>query len=180
MTVFTIGHSTRSLAALIDALKGAGADAVADIRRFPSSRRHPHFNSETLAPALSQAGIAYRHFPGLGDRRAGRDDGKPSPHTLWREPGFRNFADYAETDAFRAAFAELRAMAKQGSPAILCAEAVWWRCHRRIVTDYLIADGIPVVHIFDENKRVPAVLTPGAVQQGDGTLLYEGPQGLLL
>ena len=180
MTVFTIGHSTRSLAALIDALKGAGADAVADIRRFPRSRRHPYFNSETLAPALSEAGIAYRHCSGLGGRRAGREDGKPSPHTLWREPGFRNFADYAETDDFRAAFAELTAMAEQGNPAILCAEAVWWRCHRRIVTDYLIAAGTPVVHIFDENKRVPAVLTPEAVRQGDGTLLYAGAQGLLL
>jgi uncharacterized protein (DUF488 family) len=180
MTVFTIGHSTRSLAALIDALKAAGADAVADIRRFPRSRRHPHFNIEVLGPSLAEAGIAYRHLPGLGGRRTGRDDGKPSPHTLWRVPAFRNYADYAQTAEFRAAFAELTAMAEQCNPAILCAEAVWWQCHRRIVTDYLIAAGLTVEHIFDETKRAPAALTPGAVKQSDGTILYEGAQRLLL
>jgi len=180
MTVFTIGHSTRSLDALIAALQAAGVDSVADIRRFPRSRRYPHFNSETLAPALAAAGIAYRHFPALGGRRAARGDGKPSPHLLWREPAFRNFADYAETEEFRTAFAELVELARRGHPAILCAEAVWWRCHRRIVADYLIAAGFPVEHIFDDKKREPARLTPGALPRPDGTILYEGAEPRLL
>jgi uncharacterized protein (DUF488 family) len=180
MTVFTIGHSTRTLDELIAALKAAGADSVADIRRFPRSRRHPHFNSENLAPALAQAGIAYRHFPALGGRRTHRADGKPSPHTLWREAAFRNFADYAETPEFRAAFDELATLAQAGRPAVMCAEAVWWRCHRRIVTDYLIAAGFAVEHIFDEKKREPAKLTPGAQPRPEGTILYEGAERLLL
>jgi uncharacterized protein (DUF488 family) len=180
MTVFTIGHSTRDLAAFIAALKAAGANCVADIRRFPMSRRYPHFNRENLAPALAEAGIAYRHFPALGGRRGKRADGEASPHTLWREAAFRNFADYAETPEFRAAFAALVELVKTGNPAIMCAEAVWWRCHRRIVTDYLIAAGFAVEHIFDEKKREAAKLTPGARPGADGTLLYEGAEPRLL
>jgi uncharacterized protein (DUF488 family) len=180
MTAFTIGHSTRTLEALIAALKAAGVDSVADIRRFPQSRRYPHFNRENLAPALDKAGIGYRHFPALGGRRSRRADGKPSPHTLWREAAFRNFADYAETPEFREAFDALQVLAKTGRPAIMCAEAVWWRCHRRIVTDYLLAAGFAVEHIFDETKREPAKLTPGARPLPDGTILYEGAEPRLL
>ena|SRR5215469_10226994 len=180
MTVFTIGHSTRDMPNFIAALKAAGVDTIADIRRFPMSRRHPHFNRDNLEPALAEAGIAYRHFPALGGRRAARGDGKASPHRLWREAAFRNFADYAETPEFRDAFAALVLLAKAGHPAIMCAEAVWWRCHRRIVADYLIAAGLPVEHIFDEKKREPAKLTPGAQPRPDGTILYEGPEPLLL
>ncbi len=180
MTVFTIGHSTRTLDAFLAALAAARVDSVADVRRFPQSRRHPHFNAENLAPALDLAGIAYRHFPDLGGRRGNRVDGLASPHTLWREAPFRNFADYAETPPFRAALARLIAMSETGRPAILCAEAVWWRCHRRIITDYLIARGIAVEHIFDEEKRAAATMTPGARPRADGTILYGGPQPRLL
>lgn len=180
MIAYTIGHSTRSIEDLIVALKAAGVTAVADIRRFPRSRRHPHFNSENLASALNDAGIAYRHFPGLGGRRSARGDGTPSHNLLWREPAFRNFADYAETLEFRAAFDELKALAAQHPTAILCAEAVWWRCHRRIVADYLIAAGFSVEHIFDAKKREPAKLTPGAEPHPDGTVGYAGSEPLLL
>ncbi len=180
MIVFTIGHSTRDLASFIAALTAAGVDRIADIRRFPRSRRFPHFNAENLAPALAASGISYRHFPALGGRRTGREDGGVSPHTLWREPAFRHFADYAETPEFRASFAELVAKAQAGPTAIMCAEAVWWRCHRRIVADYLIAAGFAVEHIFDERKREPATMTPGALPRGDGTILYEGAQPRLL
>jgi uncharacterized protein (DUF488 family) len=180
MTVFTIGHSTRTLDELIAALKAAGVDRVGDIRRFPKSRRYPHFNDENLAPALAKAGIAYHHFPALGGRRSRRADGQPSRNTLWREAAFRNFADYAETPEFRGALDELTELARSGSLAIMCAEAVWWRCHRRIVTDYLLAAGFTVEHIFDETKREPAKLTPGARPLPNGTVLYEGAQPQLL
>jgi uncharacterized protein (DUF488 family) len=180
MRAFTIGHSTRTLDDFIAALKAAGVDMVADIRRFPKSRRYPHFNGETLAPALAAAGIAYRHFPALGGRRSRRAGGEPSRNMLWREAAFRNFADYAETGEFRAAFAELVALAEEHSVAIMCAEAVWWRCHRRIVTDYLIAAGFAVEHIFDERKREPAKLTPGAQPEEGGTIRYEGAEPRLL
>jgi uncharacterized protein (DUF488 family) len=180
MTVFTIGHSTRDIDSFIASLKAAGVEMIADVRRFPKSRRYPHFNDENLAPALAAVGIGYRHFPILGGRRGKPKDKALSPHTLWREEAFRNYADYADTTEFRIAFDELVQLAREQRVAIMCAEAVWWRCHRRIVTDYLIAAGFPVEHIFDARKREPAKLTDGAVLRGDGSLLYEGPQPRLL
>ncbi|HXR87292.1 MAG TPA: DUF488 domain-containing protein [Stellaceae bacterium] len=180
MTVFTIGHSTRSIEDFIAALKAAGVGVLADIRRFPKSRRYPHFNGENLAPALALAGIGYRPFPELGGRRGKRADGQPSGNTLWRQEPFRNYADYAETAEFRAAFDQLTALTRENTVAIMCAEAVWWQCHRRIVADYLLAAGFPVEHIFDAKKREPASLTPGAQPRGNGTILYEGEQRRLL
>jgi len=180
MKAYTIGHSTRSLEELIEALADAGVEVVADIRRFPRSRRYPHFDIENLGPALEVRGIAYRHFEALGGRRGARADGKPSPHRYWREPAFRNFADYAETEEFRAAFDALAVMAAARPTAILCAEAVWWRCHRRIVADYLIVAGFAVEHIFDRDKREAATLTPGAEPRVGGTILYAGAEPLLL
>ena len=180
MTVFTIGHSTRSIEDFVAALQAAGVDMVADIRRFPKSRRYPHFNDDNLAPALAAVGIAYRHFPQLGGRRGKRADGQASPNTLWRQEPFRNYADYAETAEFRSAFDQLAALTRSHTVAIMCAEAVWWQCHRRIVADYLLASGLPVEHIFDVKKREPATLTPGARPRGDGTILYEAEQRQLL
>ena len=123
----------------------AGVDCVADVRRFPCSRRHPHFNGEALARSLADAGILYRPFPGAAAAAArARRDG-PSPHTLWREPAFRNYADYAETPEFRAGLRRAAAIWRdERAVAIMCAEAVWWRCHRRIIADYLLAAGIAV------------------------------------
>src|SRR6185437_5386295 len=115
MTVFTIGHSTRSIEDFIAALKAAGVGKLADIRRFPKSRRFPHFNGENLAPALAAEGIGYRHFPELGGRRGKRADGQPSPNTLWRQEPFRNYADYAETPEFRAAFDKLTALTHENT-----------------------------------------------------------------
>jgi uncharacterized protein (DUF488 family) len=174
MTVFTIGHSTRPIEVFIALLNGARIDRVIDVRRFPGSRRHPQFNAEALARSLAAAGIEYRHFPALGGRRGQPAKGVVSPHTLWREEAFRNYADYAETAEFRVAFDALRSLAQEGRPAIMCAEAVWWRCHRRIIADYLIAAGIPVEHILD-GKIEPATLTPDATVRADGTLLYRAP-----
>jgi uncharacterized protein (DUF488 family) len=174
VTVFTIGHSTRPIADFIALLTAAAVECVVDVRRFPGSRRQPQYNSEALARSLAAAGIEYRHMPALGGRRGARAGNEPSPHTLWREEGFRNYADYAETPEFRRAFAELLDLARRRSIAIMCAEAVWWRCHRRIIADYLLAAGIDVMHILD-GKIEPARLTPDAVVRADGSLLYREP-----
>jgi uncharacterized protein (DUF488 family) len=175
MTVFTIGHSTRPIEAFIALLKGAQIDRVVDVRRFPGSRRHPQFNSEALGRSLPACGIEYRHFPALGGRRSHRAGAAASPHTLWREAAFRNYADYAETGEFRTAFDALRHLAQEGRPAIMCAEAVWWRCHRRIIADYLIAAGVAVEHILD-GKIEQATLTPDAAVRADATVLYRAPR----
>ena len=177
MTVLTIGHSTRTIEQFIALLRDARVDCVVDVRRFPGSRRHPQFNAEALGRSLAASGIAYRHFPALGGRRGQRAERGQSPHTLWREEAFRNYADYAETAEFRAAFDALLRLEHECRPAIMCAEAVWWRCHRRIIADYLIAAGVAVEHILD-GKIEHARLTPDATIRPDGTVLYRAP-GLL-
>ena len=177
ITLYTIGHSTRTLAEFCAMLEGPRVECVADVRRFPRSRRHPHFNGEALAASLAERGIAYRHFEALGGRRQGR--GALSPHTLWREEMFRNYADHAETPEFRAALGRLLDLAAHARVAILCAEAVWWRCHRRIVADYCIAAGAGVTHILDKDKLAPAFLTEGARIRGDASVLYAGAQSAL-
>lgn len=180
MTIFTIGHSTRTFEHFVAALAAAGIAGIADVRRFPRSRRHPHFNGEALAHALPEAGIAYHHFEALGGRRGGAGAAAAASHnTLWREAPFRNYADYAETPEFRAALQSLRALAAEKNVAIMCAEAVWWRCHRRIIADYLLAGGADVVHILDKGKLEPARLTEGAAARGDGTILYAADQAAL-
>ena len=175
MTIFTIGHSTRTIEAFLAALKKAGADCIVDVRRFPRSRRHPHFNADALAHTLPAAGVAYRPMPELGGRRERRKGGA-SPHTLWREEPFRNYADYADGAEFRAALATLVELGHEHTVAIMCAEAVWWRCHRRIIADYLLAAGEAVTHILDVGKEEPARLTEGAVARGDGSILYAAEQ----
>jgi uncharacterized protein (DUF488 family) len=176
MTVFTIGHSTRSAEEFVALLREAGVDHVVDVRRFPFSRRYPHFNGEALAATLAAAGIGYRHEPALGGRRGRRRDGAPSPHTLWREQAFANYADYAETPEFRAALdAGVLRLARDHRPAVMCAEAVWWRCHRRIIADYVIAAGLPVEHILAPGKIEPARLTPDGAIRPDGSVLYRAP-----
>jgi uncharacterized protein (DUF488 family) len=172
MTVFTIGHSTRSFDEFLALLREPGIECVVDVRRFPMSRRHPQFNAEALAASLAGAGIFYGHVPALGGRRGKRVDGKESPHTLWREESFRNYADYAETAPFRGALEDLLRLAREKRVAIMCAEAVWWRCHRRLIADYLLAAGVPVEHILDRGKIEAAVLTPGATVCPDSSILY--------
>ena len=177
MEVYTIGHSTRSQEELISLLTDAGVTSLVDVRSFPRSRTNPQFNSDVLADALAEAGIGYRHMTALGGRRGARDLGRPSPNGLWREAAFRNYADYALSPAFAAALGELKALARDRRCAIMCAEAVWWRCHRRIVTDYLLAAGVDVRHILGPGKIEPARLTPGALPQADGSVHYPGEQG---
>jgi uncharacterized protein (DUF488 family) len=156
--LYTIGHSTRSVAELIEALRAWNVESLVDIRHFRRSRRNPQFNEDVLAAELSHAGISYLALPGLGGRR-GRAKGSLSQNTGWHHPAFRNYADYAATETFAEAFAVLVGQAARSTCAVMCAEAVWWRCHRRIVADYAIARGIPVVHIFTASKADPAVQT---------------------
>ena len=176
--IHTIGHSTRSVDQLIALLREASVDLLVDVRSFPRSRRNPQFNIDTLPAALEPHGIAYRHIAALGGRRNAASD--TSPNSAWREPAFRNYADYALTPAFRAGLDDLLTAAQQHHPAIMCAEAMWWQCHRRIVTDYLLARGIEVRHIMSHDHIAPASLTPGAQPQADATVLYPPEQQRLL
>jgi uncharacterized protein (DUF488 family) len=172
--LFTIGHSTRSVAELAGLLRQVSVDLLADVRSVPRSRANPQFNADVLPASLNAAGINYRHLPALGGLRGRRKDAIPSPNTLWRNQAFRNYADYATTGAFRAGLAELESLASDHCCAIMCAEALWWRCHRRIITDYLLAEGVAVAHIMGPGKIDLATATPGAQPLRDGMILYGG------
>ena len=171
-TIFTIGHSTRTIAEFEALLQQVAVDLVIDVRSIPRSRTNPQFNADALPGALVDVGIAYHHLPALGGLRHRKKGAPPSPNTLWRVAAFRNYADYAATDAFRMGLDELHLLARDHCCAIMCAEAVWWRCHRRIITDYLLAEGMPVAHIMGRNKIDPAKLTPGARALPGGMLVY--------
>jgi uncharacterized protein (DUF488 family) len=149
---------------LLALLAAHGVRAVADVRRFPGSRRHPQFNRETLAARLAQAGIAYHWLPELGGRRRARPD---SRNTAWRNASFRGYADYMETEEFAAAAARLEEIARQAPVALLCAEAVWWRCHRALIADHLAARGWRVCHIVASNRAEPHPYTaPARIVEG--------------
>lgn len=178
--IFTIGHSTRSAQELIALLREAGVELLVDVRTVPRSRFNPQFNTEILPQTLAAAGIDYRHMPALGGLRHRPKGAPPSPNGLWENEAFQAYADYALTPPFRAALVELRGLAEHHTVAIMCAEAVWWRCHRRIVADYLLAAGDDVRHIMDHGKIEPATLTPSAEPQPDGAILYPAAQGTLI
>lgn len=171
MPFFTIGHSTRSLPAFISLMVDAGISRVVDVRRFPHSRRHPQFDGEALAQALQPHAVGYLHVPDLGGRRK-RTEGTNGQNEFWRHPSFRNYADYAMSPCFQQALEELLELGKSHTCAIMCAEAVWWRCHRRIIADYLIHHGAEVIHIVGEGRTSVAQLTSAAIPKGDGTLVY--------
>jgi uncharacterized protein (DUF488 family) len=168
---FTIGHSTRSVDEIAALLGEAGANMVADVRTVPRSRTNPQFNLDVLPGALAARRIAYRHIAALGGLRSRRKDAAPSANTFWENASFRNYADYAETEPFREGMAELLHLGGPHVCAIMCAEAVWWRCHRRVIADYLIAGGATVFHIMGPGKITPATLTTAARVAG-GELIY--------
>jgi uncharacterized protein (DUF488 family) len=143
-TIWTIGHSTRTIEDFLDLLREHRIEAIADVRRYPGSRRFPHFGQGALAATLADAGIDYVHFIELGGRRKAAPD---SPNTAWRSEAFRGYADFMMTAEFEAAIHKLLELAAERRTAILCAEAVWWRCHRGLVADRLKADGHEVLHI---------------------------------
>jgi len=156
MRVYTIGHSTRPIEVFIELLEAHGIKQLYDIRSIPHSRRHPHFSQGALAAALGEAGVVYRHAAALGGRRKPRRD---SANTAWRVEGFRGYADYMETDAFRDALDQLVRIARDTPTAIMCAEAVWWQCHRQLVADALVAAGVEVGHISSTSAAKPHTLT---------------------
>ncbi len=166
MRIYTIGHSTRSLDELIALLSASGIKRLADIRRYPGSRRYPHFSRESLAAELPKRGIDYVHMPELGGRRA---PAKDSPNDALRNAQFRGYADYMGTSEFAEAVERLLAM--DGPVAIMCAEAVPWRCHRGLVADDLVRRGVEVVHIVAANDRRKHDLNPLAHEE-DGRLVY--------
>jgi uncharacterized protein (DUF488 family) len=194
MVIYTIGHSTRSLDEFVGLLRAHAISGVADIRTVPKSRRHPHFSADALSVSLPQVGVSYRHFPGLGGLRKPRRD---SGNSAWRHEGFRGYADYMETDQFREALADLigwggadpeglglhsapgsgRSATLSGSPerraAIMCAEAVWWRCHRQLTADALVARGVDVRHITGTGPAAAHKLTEFA-RVVDGEVRYPG------
>lgn len=172
LRIYTIGHSTRSLDELVAALSSFEIDTLVDVRSVPRSRTNPQFNIDTLPSALAHHGISYVHERDLGGLRSARKGEGPSPNGGWDHPSFRNYADHALTPAFDAALARLIDRARHARCAIMCAEAVWWRCHRRIIADHLIARGVEVEHIAGEGKSERAKLTEFACVEPGGRVTY--------
>src|ERR1700720_4107388 len=169
MRIWTIGHSTRDIASFTSLLEANDIKLLADVRSLPGSKRYPQYNKETLADSLGKLEIRYEHFPELGGRRKAKPDSK---NTAWRNESFRGYADYMETEDFRIGIARLVDLVDQSGPsAIMCAEAVWWRCHRSLISDYLKALGVEVIHIHDRGKVEPHPFT-SAAQIVNGELSY--------
>lgn len=168
MTIWTVGHSNRSIEDFLALLRAHGIRQLVDVRRYPGSRAFPHFNREALAASLRNAGIEYAHFPELGGRRQPRPD---SPNTVWKDPAFRAYADYMETGEFAAGLERLIEFAERSPTAIMCSEAVWWRCHRSMISDALKARGIRVEHIMSEDRTDEHPYTTAA-SIVDGKLVY--------
>lgn len=173
--LYTIGHSNRSLDDFIALLTQAGIQCLADIRTVPRSRANPQFNRDTLPEALAARGIAYEHMAALGGLRGRSKTVPPDTNGFWENDSFHHYADYALGDEFRQGLDTLIARGQARPTAMMCSESVWWRCHRRIVADHLIARGISVLHIMGAGRLEPASLTPGAMIHDGGTVAYPIP-----
>ena len=186
MRLWTIGHSTRKIDIFMSLLEEHGIKLLVDVRGWPGSRRYPQFDKEALAKSLGDRGIRYEHFPELGGRRKPKPDSK---NTAWRNASFRGYADHMETEEFRNGVERLidlvrlgtnpseRRTKEVGPTAIMCAEAVWWRCHRALISDYLKMRGIEVIHIVDANKTEPHPFT-SAARMVNGELSYASDKEL--
>jgi uncharacterized protein (DUF488 family) len=171
-TIWTVGHSTRPLDEFLSVLEAHRIEALVDVRRYPLSRRHPHFNRDAFEPALDARGIRYTWIERLGGRRYPRAD---SPNQAWRVTGFRGYADYMETPEFELGLAELTEIGGERRTAYMCAELLWWQCHRRLISDALVARGWNVLHIAGADAAAPHKLLPPA-QLRDGKLTYAAEQ----
>jgi uncharacterized protein (DUF488 family) len=169
---FTLGHSTRPIGAFIDLLAASEVGVVVDVRTVPRSRTNPQYNREALPGSLSGFQIAYEHVAELGGLRPRARDIAPDVNAFWENQSFHNYADYAMGGGFRSGLARLRELGRVRRCAVMCAEAVWWRCHRRIIADYLLDAGEQVVHILGPHSATQASLTKVAAPQPDGALTY--------
>ncbi|MEA3054332.1 MAG: hypothetical protein QOG72_3235 [Sphingomonadales bacterium] len=168
LPIYTIGHSTRTIDGFVALLRAGVAETVVDIRSVPRSRTNPQFNPDAFAQALAPYQIAHTRIAELGGLRKRSAEVPPEVNGFWSNRSFHNYADYALSAEFRAGLAELEALADERRCAIMCAEAVWWRCHRRIVADYLLGEGREVFHLMGEDRVEPARMTPAAVRADDG------------
>ena len=167
--LLTVGHSTHELDGFLALLRGAGVELVADVRRHPGSRRHPHFGADALAASLRGAGIGYEHLPGLGGRRSVAPD---SPNDGWQVAAFRGYADHLRSTEFAAGRARLAELAREQRVAVMCAEAQPWRCHRRLIADVFAFDGWSVRHLMPSGRLDDHTPPPFAIRADDGLPLY--------
>jgi uncharacterized protein (DUF488 family) len=176
LTVWTVGHSNRTEEAFISVLLAHEIELVVDVRRFPGSRRLPHFSSEALERSLGNAGVAMRWLPSLGGRRTPRKD---TPNTAWRVAGFRGYADHIESEEFADGLFELVLLAYGLRTTVMCAEVLWWQCHRRLISDVLVSLGVTVLHIRDDAEpEAHRIAAPGRLV--DGQLTYASDTQLAL
>jgi uncharacterized protein (DUF488 family) len=171
LPVYTVGHSTRSIPQFAEILRAAGVQLVVDVRTVPRSRTNPQFNAEVLGTKLQPWQIAYDRLAELGGLRGRSRDIDPKVNGFWQNQSFHNYADYALSDDFDRGFTQLLSFAAERSTAIMCSEAVWWRCHRRIIADYLLLRGRTVVHLMGLGRSEPARMT-SAAKERDGRLVY--------
>lgn len=170
LCIWTVGHSTRSAEEFNEILAAHHIQALVDVRSFPGSRRYPQFNKQQLATSLPANGVAYFHLLELGGRRPARKD---SMNTAWKNASFRGYADHMESEEFRQGIERLVEIAGESRTAIMCAEALWWRCHRSLVSDFLKARGVEVIHILDATHKQQHPYT-SAARIVDGELTYAG------
>jgi uncharacterized protein (DUF488 family) len=168
--IFTIGHSTRSIPEFVDVLRTGPASLVVDVRTVPRSRRNPQYNEDALPAELEPYQVGYRRIAALGGLRGKSPHVPPDVNGYWENQSFHNYADYALSDDFAEGLDELLAIASDRPAAMMCAEAVWWRCHRRIIADYLLARGRAVLHLMGDGRATPAKLTPGAKIEGSSVV----------
>ncbi|MBV8086186.1 MAG: DUF488 domain-containing protein [Chloroflexi bacterium] len=175
-TVYTVGHSTRPFEELAALLKERDVAVLCDTRSYPRSRRNPQFNIEELGPALEDCDIEYQHQPLLGGRRQALPD---SPNGAWQNAAFRGYADYMQTAGFERGMQALEALARERVCAVMCAELVWWRCHRRLIADRLTVDGFEVLHLMNLGQPPQAHRRSPGLVVADGGLVYPPPQAAL-
>lgn len=168
---FTIGHSTRTIEEFVRLLQSSHVTQLVDVRTVPRSRTNPQYNLDVLGDNLREYQISYRHLASLGGLRGKQDKSSPATAGFWRNRSFQNYADYTKTPDFRAGMQQLTELGRTAVTAIMCAEAVWWRCHRRIIADHLLAQGEAVFHILGDRPPLRASLTPGAMV-ADGSVVY--------
>ena len=174
LPIFTVGHSTRSIQDFVEVLRQGPVQKVIDVRTVPKSRRNPQFGEDRIEGELGRFQIGYGKIADLGGLRGRSHEVSPEVNAFWKNQSFHNYADYALSQTFRSALAQLMDESSERMCAVMCAEAVWWRCHRRIISDYLLASGRTVLHLMGPNRVETARLTPGAKPRDDG-IVYPKP-----